>query len=64
MCFTGMKQILINADIETHAWLHELARLEKRTLGAQVLYLLERVKELHSLSIPPIGADKPRKTPK
>ena len=35
-----MKQIVINADAETHAWLAELAKKECRTIGNQALVML------------------------
>lgn len=35
-----MKQIIINADDETHAWLAELAKLQRRTIGNQALFFL------------------------
>lgn len=35
-----MKQIIINADEATHAWLAEQAKAECRTIGNQALYLL------------------------
>jgi hypothetical protein len=37
---TPMKQIIINADDETHAWLAEQAKAECRTIGNQALFLL------------------------
>lgn len=35
-----MKQIVVNADPETHAWIAELAATEKRSMGNQVLAML------------------------
>lgn len=40
-----MKQIVVNADPETHAWVQSLARAEKRTMGNQVLALLGIVRQ-------------------
>ncbi len=35
-----MKQIIINADDETHAWIAEQAKLQRRTIGNQALFVL------------------------
>ena len=37
---TPMKQIVINADDDTHAWIAEQAKNERRTNGNQALHLL------------------------
>jgi len=35
-----MKQIIINADDATHAWIAEQAKLQRRTIGNQALFVL------------------------
>lgn len=35
-----MKQIIINADKETHAWLAAQAKEQCRTIGNQALFLI------------------------
>ena len=35
-----MKQIIINADDETHAWIAEEAKIQRRTIGNQALFVL------------------------
>jgi hypothetical protein len=37
---TPMKQIIINADEETHAWLAAQAKEQCRSIGNQALFLL------------------------
>lgn len=37
---TRMKQIIINADDATHAWIAEQAKLQRRTIGNQALFVL------------------------
>lgn len=35
-----MKQIIINADDATHAWIAEEAKIQRRTIGNQALFVL------------------------
>lgn len=42
-----MKQIVINADNETHEWLSALAKAEMRSLGNQALHLLGLARKPH-----------------
>lgn len=35
-----MKQIIINADDATHAWIAEQAKIQRRTIGNQALFVL------------------------
>ena len=37
---TRMKQIIINADDATHAWIAEEAKIQRRTIGNQALFVL------------------------